>query len=96
MHSLEISKVSKTATYDEFNDRKPEENTSLNFIRKDNFIWLILAHININLIGNKFDILVQQITNNVDILMISETKLDNTFPEGQLLICGIAHLIVLI
>ena len=31
---------------------------------------------------------MQQITNNVDILMISETKLNNSLPEGQFLIPG--------
>ena len=31
---------------------------------------------------------MQQITNNIDILMISERKLDNSFPEGQFLIPG--------
>ena len=31
---------------------------------------------------------MQQITNNIDILIISETKLDNSFPEGQFLIPG--------
>ena len=31
---------------------------------------------------------MQQITNNVDILMISETKLNINFPEGQFLIPG--------
>ena len=81
MHSLENSKVSNTVTCDEFSAKKPEEITNLNFIRKDNFNRLVLAHININLIRNKFDI-----ANNVDILMISETKLDNSFAEGQSLI----------
>ena len=34
----------------------------------------------------KFDALTQQITGNVDILMLSETKIDSSFPEGQFLI----------
>ena len=83
MHSLENSKVSSTITCDEFNTKKPKENTNLNFIRKGNFNRLVLAHININSIRNKFDTLAQQITNNIDILMISGTKLDNSFLEGQ-------------
>ena len=41
---------------------------------------------------NKFDTLVQEITNNIDILMISEAKLDNSFPEGQFLISGYSSL----
>ena len=81
MHSLENSKVSNTITCDEFNARKPKENINLNFIRKGNFNRLVLAHININSIRNKFDTLVQQI-NNIDILMVSETKLDNSFPDA--------------
>ena len=35
---------------------------------------------------NKFDYLIEQITGNIDILMISETKLDSCFPTGQFLI----------
>ena len=84
MHSLENSKVSNTITCDEFNAKKPKENTYLNFIRKGNLNMLVLAHININT-------LVQQITNNIDILMISETKLDNSFPDlskKKWLLCG--------
>ena len=87
-HSLKNSRVSNTITCDEFNAKKPKENTYLNFIRKGNLNRLVLAHVNVNSIRNKFDTLVQQITNNTDILMISETKLDNSFPEGQFLIPG--------
>ena len=32
---------------------------------------------------NKFDFLVDKIKWNVDIMMISETKLDNSIPNGQ-------------
>ena len=83
MHSLENSKVSNAVTCDEFSAKKLEDNTNLHFIRKGNFNRLVLAHININSIRK-----VQQITNNVDFLMTSETKLDNSFPEGQFLIPG--------
>ena len=59
-----------------------------NLRRIGNFNRLVLGHININSIRNKFEILMQQITNNTDILMISETKLDTSFLEGQFLIPG--------
>ena len=88
MHSLESSKISNTITCDEFNAKRPKENRNLKFIRKGNFNRLVLAHININSIRNRFDNLVHQITNNDDILMISETKLDNSFPESQYLSQG--------
>ena len=54
-------------------------------IRKGNLNKLVVA--DINSLRLKFDSLVQ-ITGNVDIIMISETKLDNSFPEGQFLIEG--------
>ena len=61
---------------------------NLKFIRIDNLNKLIIAHLNINSIRNKFDFLVNKIEGNVDILMISETKLDESFPTGQFLIDG--------
>ena len=61
---------------------------NLKFIRKDNLNKLIIAHLNINSIRSKFDFLVDKIKGNVDIMMISETNLDNTFPNGQFLTDG--------
>ena len=61
---------------------------SLYSIRKRNLIKLVVAHLNSNSRRVKFDTLVQKITGNVDILMISKTKLDNSFPDGQFLIEG--------
>ena len=49
---------------------------------------LIIAHLNINSIKNKFDPLSFMVENNADILIISETKLDDSFPSGQFKICG--------
>ena len=47
---------------------------------------LIMAHLNIKSIRNKFDALSFIVKNNVDILIISETKLDDLFPTAQLLL----------
>ena len=49
---------------------------------------LIIAHININHIQNKFDPLVSIVHNKVDIMMISETKIDDSYPTNQFLIEG--------
>ena len=38
-----------------------------------------MAQINVNSVINKFDALLTGIQNKVDILLISETKLDETF-----------------
>ena len=49
---------------------------------------IIAGQLNINSIRNNFDFLVQQVKGNINIFMISETKLDESFPVGQLLIDG--------
>ena len=49
---------------------------------------LILAHININFIRCKFDQLVYGVKGNFDVLMITETKLDDSFPTMQFNIEG--------
>ena len=49
---------------------------------------LIFAHLNINSIRNKFEFLAKDLASSVDLLMISETKIDNSFPKGQFLIKG--------
>ena len=47
---------------------------------------LILGHLNINSIQNKFEALKFIIDNNIDIFLISETKLDDSFSTAQFLI----------
>lgn len=57
-------------------------------IRLKNPNRIIIAQLNINSIRNKFNILSSIITNKIDILMISETKLDASFPNNQFTING--------
>ena len=49
---------------------------------------LIIAHLNIDSIRNKFDSFSFMIENNIDIMLLSETKLDDSFSSVQLKICG--------
>ena len=49
---------------------------------------LIIAQLNINSLLNKFDSLVPMLHNNLDILSISETKIDSSFPTAQFQIEG--------
>ena len=55
-----------------------EENTydipELKHLRNKNPYRAIIGHININSIKNKFESLVKYVGNNLDILMVSETK----------------------
>ena len=55
----------------------------LSSFRKKN---LILPHLNMKSIRKKFDQLVNGIKGNVDFLVISETKLNDSFPSIQFLI----------
>ena len=49
---------------------------------------IIIGHLNINSICNKFEMLSSSVAQYVNILMLSETKLDSTFPSTQFLING--------
>ena len=67
-----------------------DENISdfceINDLRNQNPFRVVIGHININSIRNKFEPLPSFINNNLDILMISEIKIDKTFPDSQFLI----------
>ena len=52
-------------------------------IRQNNLNRPILGQLNIKSMRNKFFFLASQIGNNLDVLLISETKLDDTFPTAQ-------------
>ena len=51
----------------------------LNNLRRRNIGHMILAHININSIHYKFDQLVYGVKGKFDVLMLTETKLDDSF-----------------
>ena len=55
-------------------------------VRTSNMNRLAFGHLNINLLRTKFDFLCEQIEGSTDVSMISESKLDDSFPHGQFLI----------
>ena len=55
----------------------------LSSLRRKNLNRVTLAQVNINSMRNKFDLLAEGIKGKVDVLMISETKIDETFPSRQ-------------
>ena len=79
-----------------FIDENEESSESTSFLNKlkatriANINRLMIGHININSIRNKFEMLSNSIKGNLDILMISETKLDSTFPSNQFTVEGFA------
>ena len=63
-------------------------NKDLKSLRIRNLNKIIVGHLNVNSIKNKFDFFAHQVQGNTDILMISETKLDENFSPGQFLLVG--------
>ena len=63
-------------------------NVNLKLLSEENLNLPIFAQININSIRNEFYFLASQIINNVNILLVSETKLDDSFPATQFLLDG--------
>ena len=59
-------------------------------IRIDKINRVVIGCININFIRNKFDMLSSMLKDNIDILMVSEAKLDSSFPQARFRIDGYA------
>ena len=60
----------------------------LKALRSDNSNKLIFAHLNINSMRNKFGSFSTQVKGNIDALMVSETKIDDSFPVGNFVVDG--------
>ena len=75
--------LSNKVTDDDLSPKKVLNNLKILNVNK-----IVIGHLNINSIRNKFESLKYIIDKNVDILLISETKLDDTFPENQFCISG--------
>ena len=76
--------------YDTYNQigNKSDPRLVLSELRSKNLDRPIIASININFLENKFQPLVSLIKDNIDILLVSETKLDDTYPKDQFSIEG--------
>ena len=60
----------------------------LNDVRKKYINKVVIGHLNINSLANKFDGLTLIIKDKLDILVLVETKLDDRYTETQFLIEG--------
>ena len=65
-----------------------ECNITLKTIPSDNVNKLIFVHLYINSTRNKSRFLLTQVKDKIDIQMISETKMDESFPKGHFLMKG--------
>ena len=77
--SISNKSILITNTSDESNN----ENNLLKNLRLKNSNKVITDHFNINSLRNKFELLTEMVRDKVDLLMISETKLDSSFPNAQ-------------
>ena len=68
------------------NNSKNVPQSFLKDLRINNINHLIIGQLNINFFRNKFEQLSTMIIGNNDILMISEAKLEETFPAAQFLL----------
>ena len=66
------------------------EGKGLAYFRKCSQSKLVIAHININSLRNKFELLTKKTKGNIDILLISERKIDESFPESQFKVDGLS------
>ena len=62
--------------------KQPQIKASKN-LRLKNSNKVIIGHINVNSLQNKFEFLAEMVQDKADLLMISETKLDSSFPNAQ-------------
>ena len=72
-----------------------EENSPysiLQNLRIKNIDKIIIGHLNINSIRNKFELFTDLVKGRVDIILISETKLNDSFPSPQFNIDGYSTL----
>ena len=75
----ELTVFHRSATENDINDTKK----GLKKIKIQPPDKLILGHLNINSVRNKFEALIYIIDNNIDLHLISETKLDDSFLIAQ-------------
>ena len=91
---MEINQNLRNNTSTEFSETflrsmEPDDAQSiLKGIKIKNINRLMIGCLNINSLASKFDILKEIMSNNLDILVVLETKLDDSFPTNQFIISG--------
>ena len=84
------SEISQNGNIDE--DRGHQDaNQIFTGIRLKNFNNIIIAYLNINSFVSKYDALKTIIPNNVDIMVVGETKLDDSYATSQFNIAGYSY-----
>ena len=68
-----------------------DAKSELKQLRQININRVIIGYLNINSIRNKFDALKDIVSQNIDILMVAETKIDDSFPKEQFFMEGYSY-----
>ena len=72
----------RTINKNDIKKNDPSCNT-LQKLRVNNLLRIIIGQLNINSMRNKFDALYSIFKQIIDILLVSENKIDNIFPVAQ-------------
>ena len=99
---LSISSCDLSKKYEVLNLVNQASNKSIN-VNSPNLLFeikklrirnpnkIIIGNLNINSLPNKFEQLKDIVMQHTDILVLTETKLDNTFPKAQVLVNGFSE-----
>ena len=77
----ELVSITTVTTKDDF-------KTELKDTRITNFNCIVISHININYVRNRFELLAEAVFGNIDIVMVTKTKTDESFPTNQFITFG--------
>ena len=73
------------------NETSPNLLFEIKKLRIRNPNKIIIGNLNINSLPNKFEQLKDIVMQHIDILVLTETKLDDTFPMAQFLVNGFSE-----
>ena len=81
----------KTSHKEKHTEKDQSFGEVLNDVREKNINRTIIGQLNINSIRNKFHFLESEASKHLGILLISETKIDVSFPSAQFLLDGFSR-----
>ena len=88
---LPTNQIDNACITEDVNVENCNLSSSLKNLKIKNSNRLVFGNLNINIINNKFEQLKHITKNSVDVLVVTETKLDSSFPNGQFSIDGFAR-----
>ena len=92
MHSSVANGGIKAKFSDEINnDEFLNPLSTIKNLRLSNVNRVVIGNLNINSLPNKFNQLKELFLKHVDILVLTETKLDDSFPNSQFLVDGFSE-----